>query len=357
MKILCLTVGDGSAGSTKFRIVQYESYLRERGIELDFVRKSDISPSLIDSIASADVLYNQKCLFSLKHARQIARVARSIIFDFDDAIWTRPGKPYGLLTRRRVLKRLHYWLERADFVCPANRLLADYARNHSKNVQVIPMALDLSDWTPLPDSRDPDSICIGWSGAPVNLKYLEMIDGPLSRILDRYPNVKLRVFSGQRPLLSCPFDYVPFEDGAEPAFVQSLDIGLLPSEDNEYQRGKSPIKSIQYLSCGVPVVGRIEGATSEILNHENSIAVEGSSDWETALVRLIEDPDLRVQMGQAGRQHVMRHHDVSAVGQQLLGAIRGVSMSNCARTLKASRSEATTLVQAKSLAPLHRRAA
>jgi len=62
--------------------------------------------------------------------------------------------------------------------------------------------------------------------------------------------------------------------------MQSLDIGLLPLNDDEYSRGKSPIKAIQYLACGIPVVGNIFGGASEILNAENSIAVNSDQEWK-----------------------------------------------------------------------------
>jgi len=303
-------------------VVQYESYLQQHGVELEYLRQSDIDLAALGQIGNIDILYNQKCLLPLRLAKRVSRKASRIIFDFDDAVYTRPGRPYRFLTRHRVRSRLHYWLRKADAIFPANQYLADYACRCSEAVSVLPMALNLADWTPKTDaSAAADTIALGWAGAPANLKYLEAIDGPLSRILQRYPQAKLRVFSGQRPSLTCPFDYVPFRDGAEPAFVKSLDIGLLPLERDEFCRGKSPIKAIQYLSCEVPVVGRIEGATREILNPRNSIAIESRKDWEKGLGQLIEDTTLRARMGQEGRRLVLRHHDVTVVRDQLLQAL------------------------------------
>lgn len=324
MNILVLTFGNPSAGSTKFRITQYDSILRRNGFILDYVQRSDIGASLIKRIPEYDVVLNQKCIFKINLEKKILRASRKLIFDFDDAIWTRHGKNYDFFTRLRVLNRLHYWLSYADMVIPANRYLAEYAHKYNDNITVLPMALDLSDWAPsqrrnkTENSQQP--IYIGWAGAPVNLKYLEMIDGPLSKILSKYPNTKLRVFSGQRPELSFDFEYVPFKDGLEPDFVRSLDIGLLPMNEDEFAKGKSPIKAIQYLSCEVPVVGNIYGATSEILNDQNSISVR-SNDWESAISKLIENPEKRISFGKAGRKHVEENYNSAKVGKAFMRAI------------------------------------
>ena len=42
---------------------------------------------------------------------KIIKSSKRIIFDFDDAIYTRPGKQYHLLVQRRINRRLHLWLK------------------------------------------------------------------------------------------------------------------------------------------------------------------------------------------------------------------------------------------------------
>jgi len=322
MKLLVLTIGDAQTGSTKYRILQYERFLQEQGLDIQFVHRNEIDSSTIDIAAQADVVLNQKCLFSVRSARRLIRSSRRTVFDFDDAIYTRPGRPHSWFTRIKLLRRLHLWLEASDVVTCANEYLAEYARRYSKNVRVIPMALDLEEWKPA-DRRESDEVRIGWAGSPINATYLESLEPVLRSIQVRNPKVHIMVYSGRRPQLSCRFEFVPFEPGTERDFVSRLDIGLLPLRDEEYLRGKSPIKAIQYLSCGVPVVGTVVGATAEILNPDNSIAVRSHEEWLSALQCLIGDPERRAKMGRAGRELVARRHDALRCRAELLNVITG----------------------------------
>jgi len=105
--------------------------------------------------------------------------------------------------------------------------------------------------------------------------------------------------------------------------VAGLDIGLLPLVDEDHARGKSPIKSIQYCACAVPVVGNVVGATAEILSDTNSIAVTSDAEWVEALVALCADPQRRETMGNAGRSVAETQHDLKTNAERLLTVLRG----------------------------------
>lgn len=317
MHILAIVSRDLEKGSTKYRLAQYLDFLAENGVSVEFVRRNEIDGTTLESARRADLLFNQKCLINLRLAKKLMAASRRVLFDYDDAIYTRPGKAFSLLTQLKVQRRFHYWLRHADVVTTPNEFLARYAGQHGGSVKIIPMALDLKVWRPAPEKTS-EKITIGWAGAPVNVHLLERLDSMLSSLLTRFPNAKLAVFSGQRPRLSCPFEYFPFEPGAEPGFVRSLDIGLLPLVNEEYSHGKSPIKALQYLASGIPVVGNVVGATAEILNKSNSIAVHSDEDWSTALETLIQDPGLVREMGRAGRHQVEKNNSYSDVAAQLL---------------------------------------
>lgn len=323
MRLLGIISRDMEKASTKYRIGQYLDFLELKGIHCDFVHRRFLDKSILPRISNSDILFNQKCLFNRALAgKMLANSARSI-FDFDDAIYTRPGRPYFILTRHRILERLKLWLSRADVVTTPNHFLASFARRYSDKVVIIPMALDLEKWQPS-DRPVSDKITIGWAGSPVNIPLLEGLDSVLADLCRRYKQVRIAVFSGKKPDLSFPFDYYPYKSGREADFVRNLDIGLLPLDNDEFARGKSPIKAIQYLACGIPVVGNARGATREILTGENSLAVSSADEWSKALAHLIEAPhDKLKKMGADGRRHVEENHDINKVRDQLFRVISG----------------------------------
>ena len=95
-----------------------------------------------------DVIFNNRCLFHLGLSKKILHSGKRTIFDFDDAVYTRPGKPYSFLTGFRVKSRFHIWLREANVVSASNHFLANYAADFRDSVEILPMALDLDFWKP-----------------------------------------------------------------------------------------------------------------------------------------------------------------------------------------------------------------
>ncbi len=316
MNVLVLAYGGGDAASTVYRFRACRPLWAEEGHRLDVISVRDLPPDFWQRLKEYDAVVNQKALLPGRFRRRLLSAGPPVFFDFDDAIWMRPGRPYSAVTRWRVEWRLRHWLAGVRGVTTANEVLAAYARRHAARVFVMPMALDLSLWRSRP--RVPhDEVRIGWAGSPGNLGSLEQCRTALQAVLARHPRARLAVFCGRRPEINIPLDYVPYAPGGEALFVADLDIGILPLKDEPYSHGKSPIKALQYLSCGVPVVGNVFGATREILDENNSLAVATPTEWETALGRLIEDPALRHRLGQAGRRKVEQNHNLERVARRL----------------------------------------
>jgi len=323
MNMLALYSRDLGKGSTKYRLAQYLEYFKSRELNVKPVNRDGINKLLIKEVSRFDILLNQRYLFNYSLAKKLIKSSRRIIFDFDDAIYTRPGKPYSLLAGFRVRRRMQLWLKRSDVVTTSSLFLSEYAKKFTDSVEIVPMALDLDLWKPKEKNHGDRSIIIGWAGAPVNINLIEQIDEVLLGLLNKYPFVKLSIFSGRKPRLSCPFDYHPFQPGLEPDFVRNIDIGLLPLNDDEFYRGKSPIKAIQYIASGAPVVGNIIGATGEILNSENSITVSGMKEWFDALETLVLRRDLLKSMGAAGRKYAEQQFSFKTVADNFYNILSG----------------------------------
>lgn len=323
LNICAILNGKDDEGSTKYRLTQYRSFFEKKGIRLDTFRKSDMDKSVLDKVAEADLVLNQKCLFDAGLAKKIIATASATIFDMDDAIWTRPGKPWGFFTARRVTKRLHTWLKNATLVLVSNGFLAEYVSRCGGNVHIMPMSIPMDEWYPVENTSD--EVVIGWAGSPVNLRYIRSIDHVLKVVKSKYENVRIRVYSGEDPGLEVDYEYIRYSRGTEPAFTRGLDIGLLPLEDDPYLKGKSPIKSIQYCACGLPVVGYIDGGTREILNDERAISARTDEEWILALAELVEDKRKRLQMGRNARDFALKFHDYEFSKYEFLRILQSVT--------------------------------
>jgi glycosyltransferase involved in cell wall biosynthesis len=327
-KVLVLAFGDRErSASTIYRVAQYEKLFAEIGTELTFFTKQKLDLRVLEVVREHDVVLNQKCLVNTWLGRMIAHNAKRLVFDLDDPMWTRHNKLFHPLKKWQIEKRLEWWSKASDLVLVANSYIADHiiAAGSTRNVVVLPMSLDLDIWAPRVNKpENTGCISIGWAGSPAGFSYLETIAPILREIKKKHPTVKLSIYSGGRPNIDCEYDYTPFVRGTEHEFVRNLDVGLLPLADEESAWGKSPIKAIQYIACGVPVIGNIVGATKDILSPLNSIAVRSKEDWVAALDRLILDKSLRSSLGHAGREHARLNFDRMKIGHMFVNSVLGI---------------------------------
>lgn len=106
-----------------------------------------------------------------------------------------------------------------------------------------------------------------------------------------------------------------------PALLARMDIATAPypQQENFYF---SPLKIYEYLASGLPVVTtRVGHLDTVVLDGVDGVLVEpGDPDaFAAAMARLLQDPALRLKMGQAGRARIQARHSWDAVTAHLLG--------------------------------------
>jgi hypothetical protein len=109
------------------------------------------------------------------------------------------------------------------------------------------------------------------------------------------------------------------------ADLQEFDIGLMPLVDDPWSWGKCGLKIIQYEGVGVPVVCTPVGINKDLVEDgANGFWAKTSKEWEEKLSLLIENPELREQMGRKGRERVLEKYTFEACAPQLLSILERV---------------------------------
>jgi glycosyltransferase involved in cell wall biosynthesis len=323
MRVLCLTFGDAATASTFYRIHQYQTPLADQEVHLEAIPARQFRDW--NSIQTFDAVLVQKSLLSTSRVRQLRRAARRLLYDVDDAIWHPQGKPHFLFTRIRQNLRLCAIARAADQCLAANGVLAAHLKRFTPHVAVVPMALDGATWKPPRGSPDREPLRIGWSGHPVNLSYLESIEPALLTVQRRFPKIEIAIGSGQSPQFrELNFVHLPFVRGKDLDVIQSFDIGLLPLPDNAFSAGKSPIKGLQYLACGVPSIATPLAGARELLGDKGAaLYARSTEDWVQALARLIEHPEDRRHIAIHARQRFETCYELRRTTELLNQYLRG----------------------------------
>jgi glycosyltransferase involved in cell wall biosynthesis len=339
LKVLALAPYPEEAASTRFRIAQFIPLLGPHGIHCElkpfigtdvfrrlYVRRN-FSRNVLGlgwaaAARAADLLSVRECdvVFIQREAALVGpplfeRIAsgmfkKPIVLDLDDPLWMDYTSPvYGRLgSRLRCLNKTGELIRRSSHVVCGNDLIARHVSDIGVPATVLPTIVDTNKFLPKSVPQNGAPPVIGWIGTHTTLPYLEAIAPALEKLAEKH-RFRLRAVGGGRAI-NLPGVEVDESDWLlerEVDDFRSLDIGLYPLTDDEWSRGKSGFKAVQYASCGVPFVASPVGVVREIAGKSGAAFLASSQqDWFEALDRLLSDKRLRVEMGRAGRAFALQ---------------------------------------------------
>jgi glycosyltransferase involved in cell wall biosynthesis len=246
--------------------------------------------------------------------RLMARLGPAVVFDFDDAVYLNPVGPVHAWTRVfRNRTKTAAIIAASRAVIAGNATLEAYARRFNPRVSVIPTPVDTEHYAQRDAATNGRPVVIGWIGSPTTAAYLALIQPALAQIQRRYPQVAVRIVgAGNPPLRLDNLSAAGWQLDREVQELHRFDIGLMPMPDSEWTRGKCGFKALLYMSVGMPVVASPVGVASDIVRDGvNGFLASSTDAWIARLGRLIEDPDLRARMGQAGRAIAQREYSLA----------------------------------------------
>jgi len=242
-----------------------------------------------------------------------------IVADNDD--WLRGVPEYnpfaGPLREAQVSEAFDQVLELADVVTFATPELEQlYQVDESF---VLPNVVDVELWDAMsaraPVLRFTDGdVAIGWAGSPTHSADLAMVEPAIAHLLRKYSDlcfVRLGAWgmATAHELATLPRERV-FELGFEPhahelpKYLQTLDIGICPLVENDFNRAKSWCKWLEYAAAEIPAVCSCVGPYRS-LDQAGAFVVENTVDaWTRALEHLVRSEKLRRKTADRARSFV-----------------------------------------------------
>lgn len=322
MRLLIISNNPDRA-SFRQRIGNYLDLLRDRGIECEVVRLPAGMLKRREVFASArhfdGVLLHRKML-NAWDAFWLRRYCGKVIYDFDDAIMYSDRRPERISRAR--FRRFGRPAGLSDLVIAGNDYLAEHARRYNRNVRVLPTGLDVGAYRAAGQRERGGSVRLIWIGSRSTLKYLSEIRPALEELGRRFDQVRLRMICNEFfDLESMRVEKCAWSSQTEAADLVTSDIGLAPLPDNPFTRGKCGFKILQYHAAGLPVVASPVGVNAQYAREGvTGLLATTESEWVEKLSQLIEDAQLREQMGREGLRTV-GSFDVSVIGQEFTGLI------------------------------------
>jgi len=270
-----------------------------------------------------DVVFTNRDLAGpgLFFEKRLLRRNPRFIYDFDDALFVGPNAD-----------AVAWMCAHAAWVTPGNKYLAEFARQYTDRVTVMPTVVDTDTYEPRQGNGDGNShgrrVRVGWSGSDQSLGSTLLPRMNMLAQLQRKVDFELVVVSNRYPELFAAglrWSFQPWRPEDEGRLGRSFEIGIMPLEDDKFQRGKCGLKLLQYMAAGLPTVASPVGVNDDIVVEGiTGLKARTDADWHQALARLIREPYLRMQMGRAGRQRCEQEYSVRRWLPVLLGLFERV---------------------------------
>jgi glycosyltransferase involved in cell wall biosynthesis len=131
---------------------------------------------------------------------------------------------------------------------------------------------------------------------------------------------------------------------AMPVFYQALDVFVLPSRTLPTWKEQFGRVLIEAMSCAIPVVGSNSGEIPNVMGEAGLLFAEGDVDaLRGHLQRLLDDPGLRANLGQAGRERVLAHYTMQKIAAETVNVYHALKDSNDISSLNRALSTGASL--------------
>jgi glycosyltransferase involved in cell wall biosynthesis len=344
--------GYNTSPGQRYRIEQWEPWLRGEGIEIHYSAFSDASLArslkrpgrflqkafgVARGLARRAADLRRAKAFDLVYVfregslmgpalaeRVLARRGIPVLFDFDDAVWIRyvsPANAYFSYLRfpgkTATLCRL------AHHVIAGNRYLAEYATRYNPAVTIVPSTIDTTKYAFRGQRAIGSRPVIGWTGSYSTGQYLRLVKSALERLRKRHDFRFVVIGPVDFQADGVEVEQRPWHSESEVQDLLDLDVGLMPVPDAEWERGKCGLKALQYMALGIPPVVSPVGVNSTIVEDgRNGFLASTEDEWVERLDRLLSSAELRNRIAREARRTVEREYSAQVQGPRVATIMR-----------------------------------
>lgn len=243
---------------------------------------------------------------------------KKIVMDVDDSLWdikADNSAHYVYHKGSEALNNFTAMCNDVDYMTCTNSYLKNIILNNTykraEKVRVFPNYVDLSFYKHRSPFKDTPEITLYHYGSTthfVDLQDNEFANG-VDKIMQEYPNVKIKFVGAFIPDYKRRWghryenafghaDIYKWVNEKFPSFIDGADIMVTPLTDDKYNRCKSSIKFLETASAKKPGIWQDIRQYQEVVDGTNGLLAKTADDWYQAIKKLIDDKDLRREMGE-----------------------------------------------------------
>ena len=332
------------AGSSRLRSFQYFSYLEKEGFDITlkpffdemylndiYDGKKNISAVVKSYIRRFFVLFSvfkydkivvEKEIFPFlpAFAEYFLRIlGKKYIVDYDDAIFHNYDQSSNPFFKFFLKKKIDKVMRYSEVVIAGNSYLAERAeRAGAKQIKIIPTVIDLNRYL-ITEKQSSFPFIVGWIGTKSTFeKHLAPCKDWMMKILAENPDMELHI-------VGIPEDqgwgnhvkWIPWKEDTEVLEIAKMDIGIMPLQDSDWEKGKCAYKLIQYGACGIPGIASDVGMNREVtLPNKTGFLATTVDEWVNSILELKDNPMKRKELGANARKLVEEKYSLQITAKK-----------------------------------------
>jgi len=239
----------------------------------------------------------------------------------------------------------------ADLLLPVTKQIGSWIKEAYRldpaKVAVVPNGVNPYRFSPKPNQearwryRIPlDSKVVLSLGSLFPWVGMETLVAAAPRVLAVYPDAIFAIGSGEEPYLSrireavsqadlidsfLFFGFIPWDEASW--FISAADICVAPFLFKTTRSGISSLRVFSYLACARPVIGSDIPGLGDLLEKERmgrSFPMGDHDSLAREIIDLLNDRETLKEMGERGRDFVVRHHAWKIIVDRLEAAFQGL---------------------------------
>jgi glycosyltransferase involved in cell wall biosynthesis len=238
-----------------------------------------------------------------------------IIVDYDDAIFHNYDLHPKVLVRYLYAKKIPSLVKYAKLVITGSPYLSDYLVKFNKKIVEIPTSIHYANYkskSQLVTSNEVFSI--GWIGSKsTSINVINIID-VIKEIYKLNPKITFKLMGFDNNLKSeldlSNVEFYDWSESGELTFLKEIDLGIMPLEDNPFNRGKCGFKLIQYMAMGKPTLSTPLKANLKINRDNTNLFATSTSEWINCIIEFSSNFNYYKKVGLKNQEIVEKYYSV-----------------------------------------------
>lgn len=313
--------------SVAARITEMLDYLQHQG-QVEYTIINELDPAATNALAWADVLVLSKhsSLAALALVQQAKRSGKTVVYDFDDWIFSFPKYSGGQQNNGKTAL-IHEILSYCTHITVANPQLQNKLRPVVGETVLMPNGMWVEKYRPngLDDLHLPRSNRIVFTNADfIKMDAAkELFLTALQIFFLKHPDLVMDFYGDPSPeLVSLPFMHftnrIPYEQYLRSLIAGRYLFAITPlgsdedSNSNEFNSCKNPFKYLNYGMAGIPSIYSSSPIyTNCVVNGTSGILVHNNLEkWLAAMCDFVHDTESRLNITISAFEAVKKNYHV-----------------------------------------------